>query len=217
MKKFQERLNQALNMRKMTAAELSRRTRVPAAVISQYRSGRYEPKQDRVDLFASVLRVNAAWLMGYDIEPENNNEISIDSMEKWGIRPISTKKIPLLGNIACGEPRYADEDRSSYVEVGTDIKADFCLRAKGDSMINARINDGDIVFVRAQNAVDNGEIAVVVINDESTLKRVYFYPNNNLLVLKPENPKYAEITYSDESLNDVKILGKAIAFQSDII
>lgn len=217
MKKFQERLNQALNMRKMTAAELSRRTRVPAAVISQYRSGRYEPKQDRVDLFASVLRVNAAWLMGYDIEPENNNEISIDSMEKWGIRPISTKKIPLLGNIACGEPRYADEDRSSYVEVGTDIKADFCLRAKGDSMINARINDGDIVFVRAQNAVDNGEIAVVVINDEATLKRVYFYPNNNLLVLKPENPKYAEITYSDESLNDVKILGKAIAFQSDII
>lgn len=217
MKKFQERLNQALNMRKMTAAELSRRTRVPAAVISQYRSGRYEPKQDRVDLFASVLRVNAAWLMGYDIEPENNNEISIDSMEKWGIRPISTKKIPLLGNIACGEPRYADEDRSSYVEVGTDIKADFCLRAKGDSMINARINDGDIVFVRAQNSVDNGDIAVVVINDEATLKRVYFYPNNNLLVLKPENPKYAEITYSDESLNNVKILGKAIAFQSDII
>lgn len=217
MKKFQERLNQALNMRKMTAAELSRRTRVPAAVISQYRSGRYEPKQDRVDLFASVLRVNAAWLMGYDIEPENNNEISIDSMEKWGIRPVEKKKVRLMGDIACGEPRYADEDRSSYVEVGTDIKADFCLRAKGDSMINARINDGDIVFVRAQNSVDNGEIAVVVINDEATLKRVYFYPNNNLLVLKPENPKYAEITYSDESLNNVKILGKAIAFQSDII
>lgn len=217
MKKFQERLNQALNMRKMTAAELSRRTRVPAAVISQYRSGRYEPKQDRVDLFASVLRVNAAWLMGYDIEPENNNEISIDSMEKWGIRPISTKKIPLLGNIACGEPRYADEDRSSYVEVGTDIKADFCLRAKGDSMINARINDGDIVFVRSQNAVDNGEIAAVIINDEATLKRVYFFPDKNILILKPENTKYKDIIYSEEDLNNVKILGKAIAFQSDII
>ncbi len=217
MKKFQERLNQALNMRKMTAAELSRRTRVPAAVISQYRSGRYEPKQDRVDLFASVLRVNAAWLMGYDIEPENNNEISIDSMEKWGIRPISTKKIPLLGNIACGEPRYADEDRSSYVEVGTDIKADFCLRAKGDSMINARINDGDIVFVRSQNAVDNGDIAAVIINDEATLKRVYFFPDKNILILKPENTKYKDIIYSEEDLNNVKILGKAIAFQSDII
>lgn len=217
MKKFQERLNQALNMRKMTAAELSRRTRVPAAVISQYRSGRYEPKQDRVDLFASVLRVNAAWLMGYDIEPENNNEISIDNMEKWGLRPISTKRIPLLGDIACGEPRYADEDRSSYVEVGTDIKADFCLRAKGDSMINARINDGDIVFVRAQNAVDNGEIAVVVINDEATLKRVYFFPDKNILILKPENTKYKDIIYSEEDLNNVKILGKAIVFQSDII
>ena len=217
MKKFQERLNQALNMRKMTAAELSRRTRVPAAVISQYRSGRYEPKQDRVDLFASVLRVNAAWLMGYDIEPENNNEISIDNMEKWGIRPVEKKKVRLMGDIACGEPRYADEDRSSYVEVGTDIKADFCLRAKGDSMINARINDGDIVFVRAQNSVDNGEIAAVIINDEATLKRVYFFPDKNILILKPENTKYKDIIYSEEDLNNVKILGKAIAFQSDII
>lgn len=202
----------------LTLLDVAKYVGVSEATVSRWESGDIaNMKRDKISLLAEVLRISPLLIMGYDITQENNNEISIDNMEKWGIRPVEKKKVRLMGDIACGEPRYADEDRSSYVEVGTDIKADFCLRAKGDSMINARINDGDIVFVRAQNSVDNGEIAVVVINDEATLKRVYFYPNNNLLVLKPENPKYAEITYSDESLNNVKILGKAIAFQSDII
>ena len=83
-------------------------------------------------------------------------------------------------------------------------------------MINARIFDGDIVFIRSQNSVDNGEIAAVIINDEATLKRVYYYPNEEKLILSPENPKYAPLVYIKEELNDIKILGKAVAFQSAV-
>ncbi len=147
---------------------------------------------------------------------------NIDPFQYNNIYPISTQKIRLLGDIACGEPIYADEDRESYVEAGTDIKADFCLRCKGDSMINARIMDGDIVFIRKQKYVENGEIAAVQIEDEATtdyeatLKRVYYYPDKELLILRPENPKYKDFVFSENEINKVRILGKAIAFQSDI-
>ena len=84
-------------------------------------------------------------------------------------------------------------------------------------MVGARIYDGDIVFIRAQDAVDNGEIAAVIINDEATLKRVYYYPEEGQLVLSPENPRYAPLVYLRSELNSIKIIGKAVAFQSAII
>jgi repressor LexA len=84
-------------------------------------------------------------------------------------------------------------------------------------MTGARIFDGDIVFIRSQNSVDNGEIAAVIINDEATLKRVYFYPNEEKLILSPENPRYAPLVYLGAELENIKILGKAVAFQSSIL
>lgn len=206
--KFSERLNAALEMRNMKAAELSRKTNIPAAVISQYRSGRYKPMQDRVDIISKALDVSPAWLMGL-----SDNELDLS---RYGLRPITIKRLPLLGNIACGEPKYADEDRESYIEVGTDINADFCLRAKGDSMTGARINDGDIVFIRSMPRVDNGQIAAVIIDDEATLKRVYYY-EGKMIILHAENPKYNDIIYKDEELDKVRIIGLAVAFQSDVI
>ena len=132
------------------------------------------------------------------------------------IQPITTIKLPMLGEVACGEPIFCNEDRESYVEVGSNIKADFCLRAKGDSMINARICDGDIIFVRQQNMVDNGDIAVVIINDEATLKRVNYDKAIGELRLIAENPNYQTMIFHGEELNQIRILGKAIAFQGDI-
>ena len=101
--------------------------------------------------------------------------------------------------------------------VGTDIQADFCLQCKGDSMINARIHDGDIVFVRKQDIVNNGEIAVVIIDDEATLKRFYYYKEQNMVILRPENNKYQDIVLTGEELEKVRVIGKAVAFQSDVI
>lgn len=134
------------------------------------------------------------------------------------IYPIELKKFPMLGNIACGKPKYTNEDRESYVMAGTDIKADFCLKASGDSMVGARILDGDIVFIRKQEMVDNGEIAAVVVNNysEATLKRLFYYKEKALLILKAENPAYEDLIFQNEELNEVHILGKAVAFQSDV-
>ena len=130
------------------------------------------------------------------------------------IRPIGTKRFPVLGSVACGEPVYMDEEKELYIDSTVDIKADFVLIAKGDSMINARIHDGDIVFVRRQEQIENGEIAVVAIDDEATLKRFYKYAD--MVVLRAENPAYKEMEFRPEDHRDVRILGKAVAFQSDL-
>lgn len=132
------------------------------------------------------------------------------------IKPVELVKIPLLGKIACGEPIWANEERDNYIMAGTNVKADFCLICEGDSMINARILDGDIVFIRQQNMVENGEIAAVIIEDSVTLKRVYYYPEQAKIILQAENPKYQPFIYSNEELNNIRILGKAIEFQSKV-
>ncbi len=131
---------------------------------------------------------------------------------------IELKRFPMLGEIACGKPIFANEDRESYIMAGTDIKADFCLKAKGDSMINARICDGDIVFIRKQDIVDNGEIAAVVINNdnEATLKRFFYYAEKNMVILKSENPAFEDMIFLNDELNNFHVLGKAVAFQSDV-
>ncbi|MDO4564812.1 MAG: XRE family transcriptional regulator [Clostridia bacterium] len=209
-----ERIKEALAMREMIQSELATATGLGRNAISQYVSGKFEPKQTALYKIAKVLDVSEAWLMGYDVPKERleNLKFSSSSAEILSIR---VQKIPMLGEIACGEPIFCNEERESYVAIGAEIKADFCLKCKGDSMIGARIYDGDIVFISSQSIVDNGEIAAVIIGDEVTLKRVFYYPDK--LVLQAENPKYQPFVYVGEELNSIRILGKAIAFQSDVI
>lgn len=192
------------------------------STINKIELGINELTQSKIMAFAKVLNCSPIFLIGLSDEIQEcnlkNNENELKELYKNypSIYPIQKQKIPLLGEISCGKPIYASEDRESYIEIGTDIKADFCLRAYGDSMINARIHDGDIVFIRQQSMVDNGEIAAVIIENEVTLKRVYYYPNENKLILNPENPKFEPLVYINDELNYIKILGKAIAFQSDL-
>ncbi len=121
------------------------------------------------------------------------------------------KKVPLLGKTACGEPIYSPNLDDGFALIGEEYDVDFALEAKGDSMIGAGINDGDVVFFKAQEAVDNGQIAAVFIDDEVTLKRVYYYPEKSKLILQPENPKCEPFVYTGEELNSIRIIGLAVA------
>lgn len=157
---------------------------------------------------ARVLKTTPEYLMGWS----DNISKHVDFDNITPLSELPKKQVPILGSIACGKPIYAEEQRGEYIE--TDINADFALTCKGDSMIGARINDGDLVFIRKQNIVDNGSIAAVIINDEATLKRVFYYPEKEKLILQAENSKYEPLIYAGSELEEVKILGKAVAFQS---
>lgn len=180
------------------------------SMIAKIEKGNVDFPQSKILAFANALETTPGELMGWDYETEATE--TVDNIYK-----LDRIKLPMLGKVACGEPIFADEDRESYIMVGTDIGADFCLQCQGDSMINARIHDGDIVFVKKTDIVENGEIAVVIIDDEATLKRFFYYREQNLVILKPENPKYQDIILTGEQLNQVRVIGRAVAFQSDVI
>lgn len=180
------------------------------SMIAKIEKGNVDLPQSKILAFANALETTPGELMGWDYEAEPTETVD-------DIYRLDKIKLPMLGKVACGEPIFADEDRESYIMVGTDIGADFCLQCQGDSMINARIHDGDIVFVKKTDIVENGEIAVVIIDDEATLKRFFYYREQNLVILKPENPKYQDIILTGEQLNQVRVIGRAVAFQSDVI
>ena len=184
--------------------------------MSQYVSGKVAPGQDKLSVLSMALGVSEVWLMGYDIDmpqpPDDERSFGNDIPQNENILPLpKTKKIPLLGNVACGEPLFAEQNIEGHFSAPEEFGADFCLRAKGDSMTNARIFDGDIVFVHQQPMVEDGEIAVILIDDEATIKRVYYDRENGFLTLVPENPQYKVMRFQGEKLNQIRILGKVIA------
>lgn len=142
--------------------------------------------------------------MPIDISNEASNIIALPEM----------RRIPLIGAIACGVPILAEEHIEDYINIPKHITADFALTCKGDSMINARIFDGDIVYIRQQDTVENGQIAAILIDGEATLKRVQLYDDH--ISLEPENPQYRPLVYWGEEMNTIRILGKAVAFTSAI-
>lgn len=171
--------------------------------ISNWENDQNRPGPDAIGLLCEALGVSPNYLF------ENTPAIP-PGMEALP----QMKRVPLLGTVACGEPILAEQNFDGYVEVAEEITADFALRCKGDSMINARIMDGDLVFIRQQAEVENGEIAAVLIDNEATLKRVY--KHGDQLVLQPENPQYAPLVYTGKKLLEVRIIGKAVAFLSAV-
>lgn len=210
---FAKRIKDLRKKHNLTLEEVGNRVGVGKSTVRKWETGAIaNMRRDKIAALAKALHTTPEYIMGW----EDKNSFFSPEYEKYGIMPITVKNIPLLGEISCGEPVFASEDRQSYVAAGVNVKADFCLKAKGDSMINARIYDGDIVFIEKCDVVENGTVAAVIIGDDALLKRVFFYPEQGKLLLVAENTKYPPLVYEGEELNTVKILGKAIAFQSDV-
>lgn len=200
MDEFKDRLEQALIMRDMKPAELARKTGIGEGAISQYRKGQYKATQRNLEKIANVLHVSIPWLMGV------SNTFSQDIPP--GFQPLpQMDSVPLVGQIACGEPILAEGNIERTVSVPAEWHSDFTLMCKGDSM-SPRIQDGDLVAIRIQPQVLNGEIAAVRIGNEATLKRVYLH--TDYIELRPENPAFESIIRRKDDMNDVHIEGKAV-------
>lgn len=203
---FGTRLKKARNEKNLTQKQLGDIIGARHNSVSNWENDQNKPGAGTIDILCKILNISPSYLI--------SGETDADFNKIENIYPINPKKIPILGDIACGQPIFCNRDFESYVEAGSDIRADFALRAKGDSMINARIHDGDIVFIRRQPQVENGEIAAVCIDNEATLKRVYI--SGNTVTLIAENPSYQPIVYHLNESSNIHILGKAVAFQSNL-
>lgn len=201
-----QHLEKYLQKHKMLQKDFAALIGVQANTLSQWATGKRQPDNATLVLLAKTFGVSVDELLG--VNPfDNFSDV---------IFPITRKRFRMLGDISCGQPRYTDEDHETYIEAADNIQADFCLRAKGDSMIGARINDGDIVFIREQPMVEDGEIAAVIIDDEATLKRVKYNKEKQQLTLFPANDKYDPLVFIGEELNQIRILGKAVCFMSNL-
>lgn len=188
----------------LSAEKVAEHLGVSPATIYRYEKGDIEKVPgDSLAEIAKILRTTPNYLMGWE-------EYSASTIPP-GFEPLPKMvKKPLVGAIACGDPITAEQNVEDYVDVPDNIRCDFCLRCHGDSMIDAHIEDGDIVYIRIQPEVNDGEIAAVRIGDEATLKRVYY--DGDSITLVPENRAYRPKTYSGPDLDNIHIEGKAVGF-----
>ena len=174
--------------------------------ISKSENGKADIPQSKIAAFADALETTPAYLMGWEEQPQPKKPTIPPGFEPMP----KMKKIPLIGAIACGEPITAEQNIEKMVDVPENIRCDFSLTCHGDSMVDAGIHDKDVVYIRIQPEVENGEIAAVRIDGEATLKRVYYNPGT--LTLMPANPAYAPMVYTGPQLEEVHIEGKAVGW-----
>lgn len=162
-------------------------------------NGNTYPRIDKIELMANYFGVNKS-----DLVEDRSLSLSSESF-------VSTtgKLIPLLGTIAAGVPILAEENIEEYYTIDKSLRANFALRVRGDSMIDANIFNGDIAFFVEQPDVENGEIAAVVIDDSATLKKVYHTDSG--IILQAANSKYSPIVITNEDLEETRIAGRLVA------
>lgn len=196
---FATNLLNVMNAKSIKQIDIVNNIHVAKGTVSGWCAGVGVPRTNVLARLADYLGVTPAYLLmdhtAAEVPP--------------GFVPLpATEKKPILGRIACGEPILSEENIEGYADVPEGRGVDFCLICVGDSMIDAGIHDGDTVYIHQQPDVENGQIAAVRIGSEATLKRVYKQPGQ--LILLAENKKYAPMTYTEGSAEDIQIIGRAV-------
>lgn len=203
--KLGDRLKELREERNLSQTEVANKIGITKQNLYKYENGIIENIPiDKIEALANYFDVSPSLIMGWN-----------DSLEGIpGVNPIHRiNRIPILGDIACGEPILCQENFEGYVITDPSmISADFSIYADGDSMIDANIQDGDLVFIKQTPVVENGAICAVLIDDTATLKR--FYKTENQIILQPENNKYQPIIITEEDMRDVRILGEMVGVYS---
>ena len=182
---------------------------VSEGTVSRWESGYIKNmKRNNIYKLAQILRISPLVLLNDTIPADQEN----DMPQAKNIIPFNAKRVPLVGRIAAGTPILAEQNIDGYENLADGVQADFCLQVQGDSMVGANIHSGDIVFIRQQEEVEDGEIAAVLIDDSATLKR--FYRHDGAVELRPENPRYKSMIFTADNCQQFRVLGKAVALQT---
>ena len=206
------RINTVMQLKSVSRTELADRIGVDRSTVNSWFTGRTKSYMKYINEIAEATGVPAIFIL---MGGESNDTFTFRQPEASNLKTIpATKRVPLVGTIACGEPILAVENVVDFVTAPLDVNADMALVCKGDSMTGARIMDGDVVYIRQQPEVENGEIAAVLVGDEATLKRVFIKGNH--VILAPCNPAYDVMVYTGDEVEQVHIIGKAVAFTSTV-
>ncbi|MDP5276560.1 helix-turn-helix domain-containing protein [Chengkuizengella axinellae] len=194
--KLTDKLDELMKQKGISRMGLSKESGVPYTTLVNF----YEKGTDNVKL-STLKKLSDYFKVSLDYLVDEN--IYSDA----GLTKIAEfVNIPLVGRISCGDGLIAFEEVEGYRQTPKELLNGgeyFYLRAKGDSMVGARIHENDLLLIRKQSAVEHGDIAAVMINDEAVLKRVFI--NGDQIVLQSENDNYEPVFYSSD---DVKIIGK---------
>ncbi len=210
-----ERIRNRRKQLNISADALAEHLGVSRSTIFRYENGNIEKIPARIlpDI-AKFLQTSEAYLMGWNNSALPNT--CVPPSEK--VYPLAHSPIPFLEGMVNGSPKYRTMDHEAYPRSEIAITADFFMKAPDDSMKNARIRGGDIIFIKEQDRAENGEIAAVALENSSSmaLRRFYWYGSKELLILKPENPDFEDLLFQGDEKSKVRILGIAVAFQSSL-
>lgn len=211
MATFSERLKSLRSEKGWSQQRLADELNLSKSSVNMYERGEREPGFETMEAIADTFNVDMDYLYGRtDVKIAEPIQFNAGTVPP-GFEPLPRMvKKPLIGDIACGEPITAEQNVADYVDVPETVHCDFCLRCHGDSMVDAGIQDNDVVYIRIQPEVEDGEIAAVRIGGEATLKRVYY--DGQSLTLMPANSSYRPKTYSGQELENIRIEGKAVGF-----